>query len=129
MAQPFYCDSPGCHELAAMTTQRMAEGHGTGDVAAWCTIHWMELCTGFALAYMEAQQAEADAAAADTIAAAAAAHPVTEPAHVVKRGTSKSRQAHEARKRSKAEPASDPAEGAIDESHEGPTDRPADPDL
>lgn len=88
MAQPIQCDPHNGEHLADWIVVHIENGETLG----YCNAAYAELMIATAGAIA---QAEADQAAAEAEAKLAAAA----PAHVVKRGTSSSRKAHEARKR------------------------------
>lgn len=95
MAQTIHCDYDGCDEPYDMMVSRQADGETT----AWCDGHFLWFCETVVAA---AAQSEADQAAAEAEAKLAAQHAAqldAEPAVTVKRGTSRSRKAFEARRR------------------------------
>ena len=99
MAEPIRCDPHGGQHLADWMLMRLEDGETQG------------LCNAAMLEFGEAAlaaaaQVEADQAAAEAearLAAAGDGKTGTAPAHTVKRGTSSSRQAHEARKKARAD--------------------------
>ena len=108
MASTMYCNTPDCDQVAVVL-QTMLED---GATAALCFGHYVGVCRAIVDSI---DQAERDEAAAQ---AAAALEHVTAPAAtddgptVVRRGTSRSRRAYEARQRAKedAGAAEDPDE-------------------
>lgn len=101
MGRPITCDAHGGDHLADVMVTQL----DNGNVQAYCTDAFAELVLAMASAMVEAEAQQAAAEAEAKLAEARTDEPATGTTKVVRRGTSKSRQAHEARKRAKDQPA------------------------
>lgn len=94
MAQPIHCDVHGQDHLADVLVSQLA----TGDTMAACSAGYLELCRAYVEAAEAAEREATDAAALDQLAGTTAEAAPEATVHVVKRGTSRSRRAYEARR-------------------------------
>ncbi len=95
MAGPMYCNTPECDQVAVVL-QTMLED---GATAALCFGHYVAVCRAIVESIDQAERDQAATEAATALGHVTAPAPGGDGPTVVRRGTSRSRQAYEARRR------------------------------